>query len=108
MEIANELNTLDEEIMQQVFDHYGVENINYAQAKKIANSQIKDRKKILSDRMKTLDGEIEKMQKKREYKAAPKGFVLMQDPDTGEEWEIDVKKVNEAKEAKWKVIKKPS
>ncbi len=55
MEILNEIDELDHKTLQEVYDHYGIDNINNQQAKKIANVYKKEAQKELLDRYKSLD-----------------------------------------------------
>lgn len=84
MNIINELNTLEKRAVQEVFDQYGVRNIDYVDAENKARVKIKDQKDAL--RKEYLD--IEQLSKKTEkdlvekYKAkVMPGYVLMKKPD---------------------------
>lgn len=55
MEILNEIDELDHKTLQEVYDHYGIDNINSQQAKKIANVYKKEAQKDLLERYKSLD-----------------------------------------------------
>jgi len=47
MKIVNQINGLEKKALQNVFDQYGVRNIDYVDAENIARNQIKDQKESL-------------------------------------------------------------
>ncbi len=84
MGIINHLNQLDKSGIQEVFDKYGVRNIDYADAEKIARTKIKDQKEALRKEYIELEkvaskDEIEEI---RNIKSRVKpGYVAMRKPD---------------------------
>lgn len=84
MKIINQINQLDKRATQQVFDQYGVRNIDYVDAENKAREKIKDQKEILR---KEYYG-FEQLAKKEDAELSQKlraktleGYTAMRKPD---------------------------
>lgn len=104
MKLAYEMNALDEQSIVDTFDHFGISKGSYPEIAKRAKLSVKDKRKQLSERMKTLDGEISKRAKEREYKKPSKGKIRMRNPEDGSIWGIDTNKVKDAEADKWTIV----
>lgn len=84
MKIINELNQIEKSAIQDVFDEYGIRNIDYADAENIARERIKEKKEEL--RKEYIN--IEKVAKQEESELSKKakenvksGYVVMKTPE---------------------------
>lgn len=84
MSIVNKLNQLEKKAIQDVFDDYGVRNIDYAEAEKIARSNIKDEKESLKKEYLDLEQiakkEESELKKNIEDRVKP-GYTALRTPD---------------------------
>lgn len=55
MQIINEINQMERKALQEVFDQYGVRNIDYADAERIARDRIENKKEALRNEYTTLE-----------------------------------------------------
>ncbi len=106
MKIINEITSLEKKAVQDVFDQYGVRNIDYAEAENIARKRIEPQKEEL--RKKYLD--FEQLSRKHSIerdenirKKAPSGSVGMRSPE-GKEQYFPEKNVPNLEDKKWKRI----
>lgn len=106
MKIINEINTLEKKALQDVFDQYGVRNIDYAEAENIARKRIEPQKEEL--RKKYLDFEkvarqhTEETDRKIRDKA-PEGYVPMRSKE-GKTQYFPEKNVPNLEDKKWKRV----
>lgn len=84
MKIVNELNQMEKKAVQNVFDQYGVRNIDYVDAENKAREQIKDRKEVL----RTDYYNLEQLAKKEDAELiknikskVQEGYTAMRKPD---------------------------
>lgn len=84
MSIINQINELESKAIQRVFDQYGVRNIDFPDAEKIARSEIEDQKEVLKQEF----FDLESLAKQQEMEFANKakestrqGYTAMRKPD---------------------------
>lgn len=106
MQIVNKINSLEKYAIQEVFDRYGVRNIDYADAEKMARKKIESEKESL--RKEYFD--IEQVAKKEDAeniekirKNVPEGFTAMRKPD-GSIKQFPTKNVSALEEKGYKKI----
>lgn len=84
MRLVNQANQLEKKALQDVFDKYGVRNIDYAEAEKIARKNIEPEVKKLKEENKVLQdlaGREEEAYINQAKQKAPPGKVAMMKPD---------------------------
>ncbi len=84
MKIVNELNQMDKKAIQQVFDQYGVRNIDYPDAENKARESIKEKKEALRKEFFNLE-QVAKQEEaevvKKAKSRAKEGYTVMRKPD---------------------------
>ncbi len=84
MKIINQINQLEKRAIQNVFDRYGVRNIDYAEAENIARKEVNDQKEALKAEYLDLEGVArkEEMEVVNNVKSKVKeGYTAMRKPD---------------------------
>lgn len=84
MRIVNQANQLEKKALQDVFDKYGVRNIDYAEAEKIARKNIEPEIKKLKEENKVLQdlaGRDQEALIEQAKKKAPPGRTVMMTPE---------------------------
>ena len=84
MQIVNQINQLEKKEIEKVFDQYGVRNIDYPEAQKIARSRIEKPKEELRKEYFNLEQVAKKEEEEfisKLKKNVQEGFILMKKPD---------------------------
>jgi hypothetical protein len=84
MKIVNETNALEKRALQQIFDKYGVRNIDYADAENEARKSIQSQKEQLRQEYLNLEEVARKQEREVESKLKSKvkeGYTAMRKPD---------------------------
>lgn len=109
MQKINSIDRLQKEAIIEVYNHYGIENINYQQAKKLADKIIEKKQKNLIKDVKLTEKNMDKYAKegrqaiKTKLGKPPTGFVYMMSPDGNVE-SVPNDKVNDARKDDYEVL----
>ena len=94
MQVINDLDALEEKSLIDVYDHYGVGNINGQEAKKVAREYRSTQERTLKEKYDQIENSLKAIEN-QSGGSVPKGSVLLYDPE-GNELHVPHNRVQEA------------